>query len=93
MGELIDIVKRGKRGSEPFASDKLHASIIASCRSVRCPEAVAHHAADQVCTFLIRWAADKPVITSADVRRQAGKALEIFHPEAAYVYQHYHVIM
>lgn len=93
MPELIDIVKRGKRGNEPFNHGKLHASIIASCRSVRCPEGVARHAADQVCTFLVTWAADKPVITSADVRRQAGKALEIFHPDAAYVYQHYHVIL
>ena len=93
MSELIDIVKRGKRGTEPFASDKLHASIVASCRSVRCPEAVAHHAADQVCQLFIKWASDKPEITSADVRRQAGKVLTVFHPEAAYVYQHYHVIM
>lgn len=93
MGEHIDVVKRGKRRPEPFDRAKLHASIVASCRNIRCPEAVAHHAADQVCAIVITWAADKPEITSGDISRQAGRVLAKFHPEAAYVYQHYNVIM
>lgn len=93
MSELIDVVKRNSRTSEPFARPKLHASIVASCRSVKSPDAVAHHAADQVCDIVLRWAADKPEITSADIRRQAGNALTTFHPDAAFVYQRYHIIM
>jgi len=93
MAALIDVVKRGKRASEPFAKDKLHASILASCRSVKAPDAVAHHAADRVCTVVIAWAADKPEVTSADIRRQAARALTPIHPEAAYIYQHHNVIM
>lgn len=93
MGELIDVVKRGKRSTEPFTRDKLHASIVASCRSVSSPEALAHHAADHVCDVIMLWASDKPEITSDDIRRQAGATLVTLHPEAAYVYQHYHIIM
>ncbi|MEO5949208.1 MAG: hypothetical protein ABIP74_02295 [Candidatus Saccharimonas sp.] len=93
MDDLIDVVKRGKRGSEPFDQDKLHASIVASCLSVRSPESVARHAADRVCTVIVTWAADKPEVTSADIRRQAARALTPIHPEAAYIYQHHNVIM
>lgn len=93
MNELVSVVKRGKRGSEAFVRDKLHASIVASCQSVRTPEAAAQHAADMVCDHVLKWTADKPEITSDDIRRQAGRALEQFQPDAAYVYQHYKVIM
>lgn len=93
MSELIDVVKRGKRDHEAFDTNKLHASIVASCRSVKAPDAVARHAADRVCAVVIAWATDKPEVTSADIRRQAARALTPIHPEAAYIYQHYHVIM
>lgn len=93
MSVLIDVVKCGKRANEPFAPTKLHTSIVVSCRSVRTPEAVAHHAADMVCTHVLQWATDKPEVTAADIRRQASLALERFQPDAAYVYQHYkHII-
>lgn len=93
MAELIDVVKHGKRANEPFMRDKLHASIVVSCRSVRTPEAVAHHAADMVCTHILQWAADKPEVTAVDIRHQAVGALKNFQPDAAYVYQHYKHIM
>lgn len=93
MSKLIDVVKRGTRTPEPFARPKLHASIVASCHSVQTPDAAAHHAADAVCDIVVAWAADKPEVTSADIRRQAGRALATFQPDAAYVYQHYHIIM
>lgn len=89
----IDVVKRGRRGAEPFQHDKLHASILASCRSVRTPDAVAHQAATHVCEVVISWTDDKPEITSEDIRRRATQALEKSHPDAAYLYQHYHVIL
>lgn len=93
MSDLIDVVKRGKRGREPFDRTKLHASIVASCHSVRSPDAVAHQAAERVCDIVLLWAADKPEVTSADIRRHAGKALMPLHPDAAYIYQRYHIIM
>jgi CTP:molybdopterin cytidylyltransferase MocA len=93
MDHVIDVVKHGKRESELFAVQKLHDSIVASCRSLKSPEAVAKHAAEQVCAVVIAWAADKPEITSDDIRRQASHALERYHPEAAYIYQHHNVIM
>lgn len=93
MAQVIDVVKHGKRESELFTAQKLHDSIVASCRSLKSPEGAATHAADQVCTVVIAWATDKPEITSDDIRRQASRALERYHPEAAYIYQHYNVIM
>jgi len=94
MSELIDVIKRGKkRTTEPFEENKLHASIVASCLSVHSPEAVARHAADRVCSVVIDWAANKPEITTDDIRRQAARALTPIHPEAAYIYQHHNVIM
>ena len=93
MSEQSVVVKQGRRGTEPFEPNKLHASIVASCLSVSSPDAVAHHAADRVCEVVTAWAADKPEITSADIRRQAAHALTRLHPEAAYIYQHHNVIM
>jgi hypothetical protein len=93
MDQAIDVVKRGRRPTEPFDPAKLRASIVATCLSIKAPEAIAHHAADHVCSVVGLWATDKPEITSADIRRQAGSALTTIHPDAAYLYQRYHNIM
>ena len=93
-GLAVDIVKRqGRRPSERFDQKKLHASVYAACLSVRSPEGHAHETAKRVCTLVISWCDNKSEITSADIRRQAAKALETFHPEAAYLYQHHRVIL
>lgn len=94
MTKAIDIVKRaGKRPSEPFARDKLHASIIAVCRQVRSTEGSAQSAATAVCDTVVLWLADKPEVTSDDIRRIAGTALTRHNPDAAYLYaQHKHII-
>ncbi len=93
-GRAIDVVKRrGARPSESFDRNKLHASIVASCRSVRTPEGHAHDTATKVCERVVVWTTDKPEITSDDIRRQAATILETFHPEAAYLYRHHRVIM
>ena len=90
MAKAIDVVKRsGKRPSEPFDTDKLHASIYASCLSVRSLDGLANDTAHKVCQIVTSWADNKPEITSSDIRRQAAKALEIFHPDAAYLYKHH----
>lgn len=93
MANVIDVVKRGTRPNEPFNRKKLHASIVASCRSVRTPEGHAHDTAQRVCDAVLVWCDNKPEITSADIRRQAADALTAFHPDAAYIYRHHRVIM
>lgn len=92
MGLAIDIIKRkGKRPSERFARDKLHASIVAACLSVRTPEGQAEITAKKVCDGVIIWLETKPEVTSDDIRRIASQHLERFHPEAAYLYQQHRI--
>lgn len=94
MSLAVDIVKRqGKRPSEPFNPQKLHSSIYAACLSVRSPEGYAAQTASDVCALVEVWCVNKPEVTSADIRRQAAKALNTFHPEASYLYQHHRVIL
>ena len=91
---LIDVVKRGgKRPTERFSRDKLHTSVQAACLSVRSPEAMAESAADSVCAHLITWCANKPEVTSDDLRRVAAEHLTIIHPEAAYLYKHHRLVL
>lgn len=92
--KAIDVVKRqGKRPMEAFDRNKLHASVYATCLSVRSPEGHARQTAEHVCNAVTAWGANKQVITSDDIRRQAAKALSPHHPEAAYLYQHHRVIL
>ena len=94
MGTAIDVVKRGgKRPTEQFDRDKLHASIFAACRSVHSLDGLADDTAHKVCDIVVAWTNDKSEVTSADIRRQAAKALETYHPDAAYLYKHHKVIM
>ncbi len=94
MALAVDVVKRGgKRPTEQFNRDKLHASIYAACLSVRSLDGLAHDTATKVCDIVVAWTDNKPEITSADIRRQASKALETFHPDAAYLYKHHKRIM
>ena len=91
---LIDVVKRGgKRPTERFDRDKLHASVQAACLSVRSPHGMAKSAADSVCTTVITWCSNKPEITSDDLRRVAANHLQIIHPEAAYLYKHHRLVL
>lgn len=93
-GKAIDIVKRGgRRPSEAFNRDKLRTSIVAACLSVRTPEGNAEDTAEKVCDRVAIWLVDRPEVTSDDLRRQAAKALETFHPEAAYIYKHHRMII
>lgn len=91
---VIDVVKRsGKRQTERFDSDKLHASVLAACLSVRSPHGMARSAADSVCDVVISWSDAKPEITSSDIRRIAAAHLERIHPEAAYLYKHHRLVL
>lgn len=94
MSLAIDIVKReGRRPSEQFNRDKLHASIRAACLSVRTPDGEAELIAEKVCDTLITWLRTKPEVTSSDLRRKAAETLESFHPEAAYLYKHHRLVI
>ena len=87
------IKQNGRRSSEAFSEVKLHASVQAACRSVRAPEGEAVTIAEHVVRAVSDWCQDKSAITSADIRRIATRGLEIFHPEAAYLYQNHEIVV
>lgn len=88
------IVKRqGRRPAETFERDKLHASVLAACLSVRTPEGYAESIATSVCKAVNEWLSSKPEVTSEDLRRKAADALTVFHPDAAYLYKCHHLVM
>ncbi len=92
MGLTVDIVKRNRsKGNEQFSRDKLHASIVAACLSVRTPVGQAESIAHAVSNAVIAWLENKPEVTSQDLRDIAGKHLESQHPEAAYIYRQYRI--
>lgn len=82
-----------KHESERFDPVKLHQSVTAACLAVRALEGEAHLVAQRVCEKVIDWLSDKTEITSSDIRRIASEGLRTYHPEAAYVYEHYKVMV
>jgi len=92
MNLAVDIIKRkGDRQSERFRREKLHASIMAACLSVRAPEGQAEPIADAVCESVIAGYKQHPEVTSHDIRIVATKHLRIYHPEAAYLYEQHRI--
>lgn len=92
MNLSVDIIKHdGSRPTEQFMRKKLHASIVASCLSVRAPEGQAEEIANAVCDAVIIWLQKRPEITSNDVRRVASRHLKCHHPEAAYLYEQHSI--
>lgn len=90
----ISIIKRdGERSSEAFQLEKLHASILAACLSVRSPEGLAETTAHSVCQHVFQWCEPKSEVTSRDLRRKASEALQVLHPEAAYLYKHHRFVI
>lgn len=88
MTLLVDVIKHGgQRQSERFMREKLHASIVAACLSVRVPTGQAETIATTVCEAVISWLQQHPEVTSQDIRVVATKYLRIQHPEAAYLYE------
>lgn len=91
---VIDVVKRGgARPTEQFNADKLHASVLAACLSVRSPHGEAKTIATTVCSFVTDWTTKKSEVTSNDLRRKASDHLERVHPEAAYLYKHHRLVL
>lgn len=92
MGLAIDIIKRdGGRKSEKFSDEKLHASIVAACLSVRTPIGQAEAIAHAVTQSVISWLETKPEVTSHDIRRITVKHLHTHHPDAAYIYEQHRI--
>lgn len=87
------IKRRGARQYENFSRTKLHHSIVTACLAVRTTEGGAEVAADAVCKAVEDWLQQRPEVTSEDIRRIAGKTLEIHNPDAAYYYTgHKHIV-
>lgn len=86
------VIKRGTHDSETFDPLKLHQSVVAACLSVRAFEGEAHVTAERVCRHVISWLMTKTEVTSADIRRVASNYLAIYHPEAAYLYEHHQLV-
>lgn len=86
------VVKRNSHNSEAFDPLKLHQSIVAACLSVRALEGEAHVTAERVVRHVISWLMTKTEVTSADIRRVASKHLVVYHPEAAYLYEHHQLV-
>lgn len=93
MGRAVIIKRQGERPSEDFDPRKLHASVLAACLSVRTPEGQADATANAVCDAVVEWLAEKPEVTSDDIRRKATEALASLHPDAAYLYKHHRLVI
>jgi transcriptional regulator NrdR family protein len=92
MNDGVDVIKHdGKRQTEQFMRDKLHASIVSVCLSVHVPDGQAHTIADAVCESVIAWLQQHPEVTSNDLRTVAAKHLRTHHPEAAYLYEQHRI--
>jgi len=89
----VDIVKRHSKASESFSEEKLHASIVAACMSVRTPVGQAESIAKAVTNSVVMWLENRPEVTSYDVRKVAAKHLRSHHPDASYMYEQYKVII
>jgi transcriptional regulator NrdR family protein len=91
---MTAIIKRGgDRPSEQFQSKKLHSSVRAACLSVRSPEGEAETIAAAVVRDVTMWLQARPEVTSSDLRRKATDTLDIYHPEAAYLYKHHRLVI
>lgn len=83
----------GAREVEVFSRDKLIRSIIAACLGVHTSEGSAETTAQAVCDAVEQWLEPRPEVTSDDIRRVAGRTLEIHNPDAAYYYlQHKNIV-
>jgi len=89
----VYVLKRHRNHSELFDPMKLHQSITEACLAVRSFEGEAHVTAERVCNKVLDWLMTKTEVTSSDIRRIAAGHLTIYHPEAAYLYEHHRSII
>lgn len=79
--------------SEKFNTKKLCASIESACLSVGLATGLADDTARHVTKTVELWLANRPEVTSEDIRRIATQSLTIISPEAAYLYKHHHTML
>lgn len=91
MSSTTKVFKSGGRVAEPFDPNKLKKTIYAACLNVREPEASAESTVDMVVQEMERWLAEKPEVTSLDIKEKAVEILKRVHPEAAYIYDQYNL--
>lgn len=84
------IIKRASDYSEPYDDRKLYASIYAACLSLRETTSEAELIAGKVVNDVEQWLADKPEVTSHDLRQHAAGYLKRYNPDAAYLFLHHH---
>ncbi len=87
------VIKRSSKDIQAFDGSKLESSITAACLAVRAFEGEAVNVAQRVRADVSRWLSDKSEVTSADIRRVASECLQVYHPEAAYMYEHHRLIV
>lgn len=93
MGPSVDIIKKSPKPNEKFSKEKLHASIVSACLSVRTPVGQAESIAHAVTEAVMSWLESKPEVTSQDIRGIAAKHLHSHHPDAAYMYEQHRRIL
>jgi transcriptional regulator NrdR family protein len=86
------IVKRTPNYTEPYDERKLYASVYAACLSVRTPVGEAELTAARVCAEMQPWVNTKTEVTSADIRRKTTTCLQVYNPDAAYMYGRHRII-
>jgi len=93
VGLSVNIVKNNSRGSEKFSKEKLHASIVSACLSVRTPIGQAESIAHSVTQEVASWLQTKPEVTSQDIREIVAKHLHSHNPDASYMYEQHRRIV
>ncbi len=91
---VADIVKRGgKRPTENYERAKLERSIRSALRSLKTPDGQTNDTARAVCDLVEQWLQNQHEVTSEDLRRKANDALAPLHPEAAFIYKNFKIIL
>lgn len=78
--------------NEPFQERKLYESIHAACLSASAQIGVAEITAKRICQDVLPWLRHKNEITTTDLRYKAASFLQLYNPDAAYVYLHHRII-
>ena len=81
------IKSEGKRPSEDYSREKLHASIVSACLSVHSTISQAESTAQAVTDNVESWLDNKPEVTSSDIRNISAQFLHTYNPDAAYIYK------
>jgi len=78
--------------TEAYESEKLYTSIYASCLGVHEPKNAAEVTAKKVVKDMDTWLGKQSEVTTADIRKMAGKYLSEINNHAGYLYLHHHIM-